>query len=236
MRLYRWTLLLMLWCCVLISCAERSTRTILVKPCATALPRLTQAWRELHQALQTQEGCASDKGVLCEALRREIERLSVDCPNTPEVLMANALLAYDERNFVRTQQLLDELFSLGVRYPEATALRARIAMEQGNTQFAIRFLDEQIKLRGDEAGLRETYASALFLVGRFDQARAQLAAAQQLGAPIWRIAYGLALIDESQGRFAEARAHYKQALTARPAWQPAESRLRALVVSGKVAP
>ena len=146
---------------------------------------------------------------------------------------ATALLAFSQRNLVRTQQLLDELAGLGVSLPEASELRARIALEQGNAQFALRFLDSQIRLHGDHPGLRETYASALFVTNRWDEAQAQLAVARQLGAPVWRIAYGEGLIEESKGNFASAKSWYEQALQQRPKWTPAESRLRALVASGR---
>ena len=201
-------------------------------PCATAGSRLTQAWQSLTEALQTPGGCGQDNGLRCEFLRSQIERLSVDCPNNPDVIMANALLAFDARNFVRSQQLLDELFGLRVNYPEAAVLRARIALEQGNQQFALRFLDQQIRQTGDHAGLRETYASALFLVGRLDEAQTQLVIARGLGAPVWRIAYGQGLIEEAKGRSAEAGLRYREALEAKPGWKLAESRLRALTASG----
>ena len=205
-------------------------------PCSVAGARLSAAWRELNTALQTPGGCETDGGVQCDALRAQIERLSVDCPNNTEIVMANALLAFEARNFARSQQLLDELFSLGISNPEAAVLRTRIALEQGNIPFALRFAEQQIRQMGDDPGLRETYASALYLVRRWDEARAQLQTAQQLGAPVWRIAYGQGLIAEADGKFDEAKLRYQAALQARPGWKQADSRLRALVASGKVAP
>jgi tetratricopeptide (TPR) repeat protein len=150
--------------------------------------------------------------------------------------MANALLAFDRRDFVRSQQLLDQIFSAGIVPPEAAVLRARIAIEQGNLQFAIRFLDQQIHQTGDSAGLRETFASALFLAGRLDEAETQLSISEKLGAPPWRVAYGRGLIDEARGRFREAGSRYQEALRAKPGWRQAESRFRALVASGKIQP
>ncbi len=233
MRLNRWIPFLFLLSGMITGCATRPMRmSTLGTPCATAGSRLTQAWRSLHEALQTPGGCEQDNGLRCESLRAQIERLSVDCPNNPNVIMANALLAFDARNFVRSQQLLDELFGLRVSYPEAAVLRARIALEQGNQQFALRFLDQQIRQTGDHAGLRETYASALFLVGRLDESQAQLLTARALGAPVWRIAYGQGLIEEAMGRPGDAGLRYREALEAKPGWRLAESRLRALAASG----
>jgi len=218
-----------------VSCATRTVHpTSLGTPCSASQVRLTQAWRALHEALQAPGGCELDSAVRCEALRSQIERLSVDCPGNPDIVMANALLAFDGKDFVRSQQLLDQIFSTGVVPPEAAVLRARIAIEQGNLQFAIRFLDQQIHQTGDSAGLRETYASALFLAGRLDEADIQLSIAEKLAAPGWRVAYGKGLIDEARGRFAEAGSRYQEALRAKPGWKQAESRLRALVASGKI--
>jgi len=219
------------------SCSQRHTRVSpLGTSCSAAGARLAQSWRALQDALQTPGGCDPNNGLHCEALRSQIERLSVDCPSHPDVIMANALLAFEARNFVRSQQLIDQLFGLRVSYPEAAVLRARIAMEEGNVQYALRFLDQQIRQTGDHAGLRETYASALYLAGRFDDSRTQLMAAQVLGAPLWRVAFGKGLLEEAAGKFEDAKHRYRQAIEARPGWKQAESRLRALIASGKVAP
>jgi tetratricopeptide (TPR) repeat protein len=185
--------------------------------------------------VQSPGGCGQDNGIACAALRSKIERLAVDCPTNPDVLMANALLAFEDRSFTRSQQLIDNLFGLGVSYPQAVELRARIAMSQGNVRFAVRFLEEKIREMGAEPGIRETYASALFVANRWDEAQAQLDIAARLGAPAWRVAYGSGLIEEAKGRFEAAKVKYQEALQANPGWSQAESRLRALQASGKIA-
>jgi tetratricopeptide (TPR) repeat protein len=228
---------LLLWTALQVGCASRTMRTsTLTTYCTTAGSRLNQAWRALSEALKTPGGCEQDKGLRCDALRSQIDRLSVDCPGNPDVVMANALLAFDARNFVRAQQLLDELFSLGVSNPEAAVLRIRIALEQGNTPFALRFAEQQVRQRGDDAGLRESYASALYLAGRWDDARVQLSSAQQFGAPAWRIAYAQGLVAEAEGKLEDAKLRYQEALRSRPDWKAAESRLRALMAQGRVSP
>ena len=231
MPLHRWTPLLLAGAGAFSSCAHVPVR--LATPCVSASARLFESWRELQDARQSPGGCDAEDGVHCERLRIRIQRLSMDCASSPDVVMANALLAFDDRDFVRAQQLLDELFSLQVTYPEAAILRGRIALEQGNIPFALRFLDQQVRQMGDHGPLRETYASALFLAGRWDEARAQLGVAQRLGSPGWRVAYGEGLIEEAAGRPAEARQRYQEALQARPEWKAAASRLRALEVAGK---
>lgn len=232
MQLNRTTLFLLLWACSLPSCAHRPIR--LSTGCAATGTLLSQAWRDLSEATQTPGGCDPDNGQRCDLLRIRIERLSIDCPNHPDVLMANALLAFEARNFVRAQQVLDEVFSLSVTYPEAAVLRARIALEQGNTPFALRFLAEQIQKTGDDASLRETYASALYIAGRWDEAVRELTVAQNLGAPAWRVAYCQGLIEEAGGKFEAAKARYQDAVKAKPGWKTAESRLKTLVATGKV--
>jgi tetratricopeptide (TPR) repeat protein len=230
----RWTrtTLLLAGACLLMSCATRSVR--LTPPCAAAGPILRKAWGELEEGLQTPGGCDPEHAADCEYARVRIERLAIDCPNIPDVILANALLAFDARSFVRSQELLDELFSLNVTYPQAVVLRARIALEQGNTPYALRFLKEQIDRVGDDSSLREAYASALFVARRWDEATGQLTIAEKLGAPAWRIAYSQGLIAEESGKFEAAKVLYQRALAARPGWRPPQSRLRALVATGKV--
>ena len=232
MRKKRLTTSLLLCCAASVSCANRPVR--LATPCALAEPQLRAAWQELNEALQTPGGCEAEHGLRCETIRARIERLSIDCPNQPDLVMANALLAFEARNFARAQQLLDELSGLQVSYPEAAVLRARIALEQGNLLFALRYLDQQIRQTGDDPALREVYASALYLTGRWDEAREQLLTAQRLGAPAWRVDFGRGLIEEARGMYEAARQLYETALRSRPGWKVAESRIRALVASGKV--
>jgi predicted Zn-dependent protease len=164
----------------------------------------------------------------CDRLQREIERLAVVCPAHAPTLMANAVIAYDEQRPEESQQLLDVILAQPRSHPDAAALRARIAIEEGNLPFARRLLTQHIKLAPDHPGLHETNAAALYLDGNLGDARAELTLAQTLGAPRWRIAYHLGLIEESSGRGDEASRLYAEALAGNPGWAPAEGRLRAL--------
>jgi predicted Zn-dependent protease len=177
------------------------------------------------------EGCNVDnvqRRAECDRLRREIARLAVVCSTHAPTLMANAVIAYEEGQPAESQQLLDQILAQPRRNPDAAALRARIAIEEGNVPFARRLLEQQIKLAPDHAGLHETYAAALYLDGRLPDAREELRIAGSLGAPRWRIAYHLGLIEELSGRADEAGRLYAEALTGNPGWAPAESRLKAL--------
>ena len=89
-------------------------------------------------------------------------------------------------------------------------------------------LEAQINLAPDHPGLHETYASALYLSGQLPEARRELTAAGALGAPRWRIAYHLGLVEEASGRLDEASRYYAEALAGNPTWAPAASRLKAL--------
>lgn len=219
----------------LFSCASHQPAQVrLTTPCYAAASTVAKTWRALDDARQRPGGCDAENGLHCEVLRQQIARLSIDCPNDAEVLMANAVLAFENRNFARSQQLLDELEGPQALYPEAVALRAQIAIQQGNTTYALRALERSILLNGDHSGLREVYASALYLTNRWSDATEQLAVARRLGAPVWRVSYGFGLIEEAQGHFEIAKVRYREALQDRPGWQQPESRLRALAATGKV--
>src|SRR5581483_2170287 len=107
----RWAIWLAAMSLGVSSCAHRPPRlSNLGTSCGSAGAQLSQNWKALNDAVQAPGGCAQDNGLACAALRAKIERLSVDCPNNPDVIMANALLAFEDRRFTRAQQLLDELF------------------------------------------------------------------------------------------------------------------------------
>ena len=164
----------------------------------------------------------------CERLQREIERLAIVCPAHAPTLMANAVIAYDQQRPAEAQQMLDVVLAQPRAYPDAAVLRARIAIEDGNIPFARRLLAQQIRLVPDHAGLHETHAAALYLDGNLQESRTELTMAGALGAPRWRIAYHLGLIEETSGRSDEATRLYQEAVTGNPGWEPAESRLNAL--------
>ena len=208
--------------------------------CATAPPLARQecynADAQLASVLQPYEalrakGCeagVNQQGSECNRLRREIARLAVICPAHAPTLMANAVIAYDEKRPADAQQLLDLILAQPRSFPDAAVLRGEIAIEEGNVPFALRLLDQQITLVPDHAGLHETYAAALYLDGRMADATSQLTLAEALGAPRWRIAYHRGLIEEAAGRRDEAARYYAAAVEGNPGFQPAESRLKAL--------
>lgn len=198
--------------------------------CANASAQLQNAWNSLQEIRASAGGCVGDAALRCEQLRLEIERLGQSCPAGDQTLLANAILAYDERQIAKAQQYLDTLLATQRPNAEAAALRARVAIEEGNLPFALRFLKEQIRLTGDHAGLREVLASALFLSADYPHAYDELTIAERLGAPIWRVEYGKGLIAEAAKDYPEARRHFDAAAKAKPEWPLPAARLRALGV------
>lgn len=221
---------------------------VLVSACASAPPLARQQCynpdAQLAEVLQPYEelrskGCTAGVnqiGSECEHLRLAIARLAVVCPTHAPTLMANAVIAYDEKRRVDAQQFLDQILAQPRGYPDAAALRGQIAIEEGNIPYAIRLLEEQIRLAPDHAGLHETHAAALYLGGRFTDALRELMLAEALGAPHWRIAYHLGLIEEAMGRRDDALRYYTDAVTGNPDFQPATSRLKALRAMTAAAP
>jgi tetratricopeptide (TPR) repeat protein len=218
----------------LMAVACKTTSPLVHQECANADAQLARVLQPL-EALRA-KGCDAGNGQRgtseCERLRRELERLAVVCPGHAPTLMANAVIAYDEHQPVKSQQLLDLILGQPRSYPDAAVLRARIAIEEGNLPSARRLLEQQIRLAPAHAGLHETYGAALYLGGLLPEARRELTMAGALGAPRWRIAYHLGLVEEASGRFDEARRYYAEALEANPGWAPAESRLKALRAKG----
>ena len=192
--------------------------------CVDPDARLAAVLQPLESARAT--GCVI--GNECDRLQREMARLTVICAGHAPTLMANAVLAYDDHRPAESQQYLDEILAQPRSYPDAAALRARIAIEEGNLPFARRLLEQHIRLVPDHAGLHETYAAALYLDGKMPQAIDELSMAAALGAPAWRVAYHRGLIEEASGRLAEASRFYSEALQGNPSWTAAESRLKAL--------
>lgn len=217
---------------------------VLAGACASAPPIARQQCYNpdaqlaaLLQPLEALRAKGCDPGVgaresECERLRREIARLAVICPGHAPTLMANAVIAYDDKRPVDAQQYLDRILAQPRSYPDAAVLRGEIAIEEGNVPFALRLLEDQLRLAPDHSGLHETHAAALYVDGKLTDARSELTLAEALGAPRWRIAYHLGLIEEASGRRDEAVRYYTEALAGNPAFQPAESRLRALRAAG----
>ena len=193
--------------------------------CVIPEVQLAEAWERFTEARSDPAGCVPDEFGYdrCAEARKAVQTVAYVCPDYVPAIMATAIIAYEEKQYPRAQQILDSLFSLQKVHPEAAVLRGRIALEEGNLPFALRFLSEQVKISADHAELREVYAAALFLSGRLTEAKAQLDMAAHLGAPAWRVAYHLGLFEESQGHLDKARRYYEQAIRDNPGWSDSPS-------------
>jgi hypothetical protein len=177
---------------------------------------------------QFRTGPRGKKVVSRASLRREAETMSFLYPSHVPSRFLAGVLAYEFNDPVRAGQHLDHVLHLQGSHPEAAVLRSRIALEEGNTGYATRLLEDQVRLRPDHAGLREAQASAYFLAGDTGSARMALDAAERLGSPAWRLAYNRGLLAEEDGDTGGAIAQFQQASTLAPGHAPSRQRLRAL--------
>ncbi len=158
----------------------------------------------------------------------EVRRLALEFPAHVPTLLANALLSGAGRDREGAQRYLDRLLALDPGHVEAAVLRGHIALQEGNVHLAREVLSHAILLAPDRAELHETLAAAAYVSGELDEARAGLARAQRLGAPAWRTAFDLGLVEEAAGDPDAALRQYAIALQVRPDFPRARARDRAL--------
>lgn len=191
--------------------------------------RLDEVLAEWQAAMAT-GGCRRPleqaPGVVdCDAIAFELRRLAATYPNRPDVLYANALVAWEEGNANRAVSWLDALLARDPAHVNGAVLRARLSLEEGNLPYARRLLEETIDLVPDASGLREMLSSIAYFEGDYGAARRELRIARALGAPAWRVDYNYGLIWEAQGDLERARSHYDLALAGNPSFDRARMRL-----------
>ncbi|MHA7839501.1 MAG: tetratricopeptide repeat protein, partial [bacterium] len=194
------------------------------------LEALLEDWRRVREDGATCEQRRPGETPLidCERTRKRIERLAIEFPRDPQVLLAHAVVGFESGRIAEAAQDLDALRRFMPAQPDAALLRSRIAITEGNLRFARRLLDEQIELTPDHAGLRELSASVHYLDGHHDAALRDLERARRLGAPLWRTRYHEGLIAEARGASSRAARAYRASLDENPGFGPARARLRAL--------
>ncbi|MGE0191115.1 MAG: tetratricopeptide repeat protein [Planctomycetota bacterium] len=165
-------------------------------------------------------------------LRKQAEEMSFLYPSHIPARFMAGLLAYEFDDPARASQHFDHVLHIAGSHPDAAVIRSRIALDDGNSAYALHMLEEQIQLRPDHAGLREAQAAAWFLAGDTAQARTSLDAAERLGSPGWRIAYNRGLLAEEDGDAGSAIEQYRLAAGLAPYHQPSRHRLRALEAGG----
>ena len=77
----------------------------------------------------------------CDRTRNEIERLAIDFPTHVPTLMANAVIAHEQRDDVKAKRFLDSVFAASPMHAEAGALRAQLALDDGNVDLARRIVE-----------------------------------------------------------------------------------------------
>lgn len=163
-----------------------------------------------------------------EFIRRQTENLIFRYPrHTPARFLA-ALMAYEANDSARAVEHLDTALALDPVHPEAVALRSRIALEEGNVQYAKRLLQDQIALVPNDASLHEVMSSAYYMSEEYDVALRELDTSERLGGDRGRIAYNRGIIYEAKGEPQIAAGHFKTATTAAPYWPRPKGRLEAL--------
>lgn len=161
----------------------------------------------------------------CERIHNEIQRLALEFPRHARILLANGVLAYETREPEKAARYLDDLFEYEPSSPDAAVLRSRIAIDTGNLPAAKRLLATQLSYRPDHAGLHEALASALYLERDFAGARLELALAERLKAPSWRVAYHRGLIAEATGDVEGAQREFQRAHDGNAEFTQAKARL-----------
>ncbi len=189
------------------------------------LAELLDDWRALKAGTCVKQGRAV---VDCDHLRNDIETLSFEFPSHIPSLLANASIAFEMREPEKSRRYLDRLFAITASHPDAAVLHARLSLAEGNLEGARRRVDQQLELRPDHAGLRETQASLAYLARELETAERALATAERLGAPSWRSDYHRGLIAEARGQTAQSMVFYERALAAQPDFVEAHSRLEGL--------
>lgn len=161
------------------------------------------------------------------AVAAELRRLALAHPYHVPTLVALAATAYERRDLVQAQTMLDQALSHEPTHLQAVLLRARIAAELGNLPYARRKLKELLEISPDEPELHEAYAGVLYLAGDFEDAKVELDLAEHLEAEaLWRIEYHRGLIAEAEGREEDALESYRRCLDENPDFEPAARRDR----------
>ena len=155
-----------------------------------------------------------------------IEELAFEFPRHEPTLLANAMIAYEEGERIKSQRYLDQILSLVKVHPDAAVLRSRLAVEDGNLKTARKLLDDHIRHVPNHAGLHEALAGIHFLEGMYEDAQSEIAVAEELGAPTWRMAFNLGLIAETQGELRQAAEFYQSAYDLNPQMETALARLQ----------
>jgi Flp pilus assembly protein TadD len=134
--------------------------------------------------------------------------------------LAAVRAALDERRYVDAGELLDQAVAEGVQTPEVTLLGGELLLARSNYSEALSAFRSVAGSADLKARALEGQGLALSLLGRNDEAFADLKAATQLDGGLWRAWNGLGVELDRRHDWTHAQAAYGKALAA-PGANPA---------------
>lgn len=157
-----------------------------------------------------------------------LETLAFDFPNHEGVRYACGAAAYEAGRREHARIHLDAALDADPRSTRATALRARLSIEDGNYPRARRLVDDGLLLAPDSVDLLLLEAQLAHLDGQTETALVSLALAEKLGGDAARIDYHRALVYDQMGNRTEMGKALRRCLEADPGFDVARARLNRL--------
>lgn len=164
----------------------------------------------------------------CDGVLQRLTQLYTRFPDMERLQFALAISFHARDKNREALYYLDRLLDYDHPRPEAAILAARLAMEEGNIQRAESLLRAQKRVTPMHPVLHETLAAVFYLKHEPEQGFAALAAAEQLGAPAWRLAYHRGLLFELSNNEAAACEQYAKSFAINSSFGFPEGRILGL--------
>ncbi|MEP5286211.1 MAG: hypothetical protein ABJQ33_08280 [Alloalcanivorax venustensis] len=164
----------------------------------------------------------------CDGVLQRLTQLFTTFPDYEQLQLALAVSYHARQKNREAQYYLDLLLKKNRPRPEAAILAARLAMEEGNTRRALALLEAQKRLSPMHSGIHETLAAVFYLNHQPQSGFSALAAAEQLGAPAWRVAYHRGLLYELSKNESAACEQYAKSYTLKSSYGLPEGRILGL--------
>lgn len=196
--------------------------------------RLDSLLVELRDVRAVERGEVDAESERAEDLRgrrtvlADLETLAFDFPNHEGVRYACGAAAYESGRREQARVHLDAALDADPRSTRATALRARLSIEDGNYPRAHRLVDDGLLLAPDSVDLLLLEAQLAHLDGDSEAALVSLDLAERLGGPVARIDYHRALVYDQLGDSAQMEKALRRSLDADPDFAMARAQLNRL--------
>lgn len=164
----------------------------------------------------------------CDGVLHRLTQLFTTFPNYERLQLALAMSYHARHRNREAQYYLDQLLRDDRPRPEAAILAAKLALGEGNIRRAQTLLEAQKRLNPMHPGLYETLAAVFYLNHQPEAGFSALAAAEQLGAPSWRVAYHRGLLYELSKNEPAACEQYAKSFTQKDAFGLPEARILGL--------